>query len=273
MQLVDLTLDTPAENVALDEALLDAAESAFGESERGACSEVLRLWEPREMMVVAGNSSRLADEVNLDACARHGVPIFRRASGGATIFTGPGCLMYAVVLSYHLRPQLRSINSAHQLVLDTIAIALNGVLGAALPPLPLGEGRGEGAVLPPTAYRPLPTVAARAGISDLVLGDKKFSGNSLRCKRSHFLYHGTLLYRFPLDQIGKFLKIPARQPAYRARRSHADFVTNLPLDAAALRQSLITAFCATEKYPNWPRALTANLVAEKYTRPAWNQRL
>ncbi len=71
----------------------------------------------------------------------------------------------------------------------------------------------------------------RAGISDLVLGDRKFSGNSLRCKRDHFLYHGTLLYQFPLEQIGELLKMPARQPNYRQGRPHGEFVMNLPLDA------------------------------------------
>ncbi len=42
MHLLDLTLDSPIENIALDEALLDAAEAAPDEN-----GEVLRLWEPR----------------------------------------------------------------------------------------------------------------------------------------------------------------------------------------------------------------------------------
>ena len=180
MQLLDLTLDTAAENVAFDEALLDAAEA-----NPLAHGEVLRLWQPSEMMVVVGSSSRLADEVDLDACAKHDVPVLRRSSGGAAILTGPGCLMYAVVLSYQQRPELRPIDQAHQFVLDTIAAALN---------------------------QKAPGIS-RAGISDLVLGNKKFSGNSLRCKRNYFLYHGTLLHRFPLETISQFLKLPcANQP-------------------------------------------------------------
>ena len=120
MQLLDLTLDTPAENVAIDEALLDAAEA-----DPRSHGEVLRLWEPSEMMVIVGSSSRMADEVDLDACAKQGIPVLRRCSGGAAILTGPGCLMYAVVLSYQQRPQLKPIDQAHQFVLDTIAGALN----------------------------------------------------------------------------------------------------------------------------------------------------
>ncbi len=125
-------------------------------------------------------------------------PVLRRASGGAAIITGPGCLMYAVVLSYRARPQLRSIDQAHQFVLDKIATALNKVISRTFEPSLFGRGQGEGAA-PPTAYR-VPHTAQTAGISDLVIGNKKCSGNSLRCKRNHFLYHGTLLYDFPLEK-------------------------------------------------------------------------
>lgn len=238
MQLLDLTLDSPAENLALDEALLEEAEQA------GQPREALRLWESPEMMVVAGSSTHVADEVNVDACRRLRVPVLRRPSGGAPIVAGPGCLMYAVVLSYELRPELRMIDRAHRFVLETIAASLR---------------------------KTLPGVV-RAGISDLALGERKFSGNSMRCKRGHLLYHGTLLYNFPLERIGELLKMPARQPDYRQRRSHSEFVMNLRLDAQSLKQLLVPAFAANEKCTNWPQALTTKLVADKYSRAEWNDR-
>ena len=243
MRLLDLTLETPAENLALDEALLDAAEETGGSSD----AEVLRLWEPRQIFVVAGSSSRLAEEVNLDACRARGIPLLRRASGGATIVAGPGCLMYAVVLAYRGRSHLRDINEAHRFVLEKIAASLNETMRD----------------------------ICRAGISDLVLGERqsKFSGNSLRCKRDHFLYHGTLLYNFPLDEITALLKMPSRQPAYRQARSHRDFLTNLPLEREAVRQALIEAFDARQPRTNWPRELTGRLASEKYCRFEWNERL
>jgi len=48
MRYLDLTLPTPAENLALDEALLEEAERA------GRATETLRVWEPREPIVVVG---------------------------------------------------------------------------------------------------------------------------------------------------------------------------------------------------------------------------
>ena len=106
MQYLDLTLPTAAENVALDEALLETAEAAAGPA------EVLRLWEPQNLAVVLGRSSQVTVEVDVDACHADGLDIVPRTSGGAAIVSGHGCLMYAVVLSYQKRPELRSLDAA-----------------------------------------------------------------------------------------------------------------------------------------------------------------
>ena len=238
MQYLDLTLPGAAENLALDEALLEQAESA------GRPTETLRLWEPARPMAVLGRSSKIDEEVHLDACRELGVPVLRRTSGGATVLTGPGCLMYALVLSCRLRPGLRSVEHAHRFVLGTLAAALG----------PLAPGVGC------------------RGTSDLAIGEQKFSGNSLRRKRDHLLYHGTLYYDFPQELIGRCLKMPPRQPGYRDGRSHREFMTNLPLQPTAIRGALLAAWEADEPYGDWPQEPTARLAKEKYSRPEWNEK-
>jgi lipoate-protein ligase A len=239
MLILDLTLGSPAANLALDEALLLEAEEAAGPY------EVLRIWEPQQTFVVVGSSSKVHGEVNLALCNADGVPVLRRPSGGAAILTGPGCLMYAVVLSYDRHPQLRAVDLAHRHVLARLAAAIGRQI----------EGVHE------------------AGTSDLAIADRKFSGNSLRCKRSHMVYHGTLLYDFPLEQIGSYLRTPERQPEYRQGRSHGDFVVNVPLDRATLVSALRDAFEAGEPLVNWPRERTLKLVEEKYSCEEWNLRM
>ncbi len=101
------------------------------------------------------------------------------------------------------------------------------------------------------------------GTSDLALGACKFSGNSARCRRDHFLYHGTLLYDFPLELIEGCLAMPPRMPEYRAGRPHRGFVTNLPLKIETIRQSLVAACGADQPCDDWPAVRTARLVAEK----------
>ena len=55
---LDLTLPTAEQNVALDEALLNAAE--IGKLQ----TQVLRLWCPLSPAVVLGRSSKVTREVN-----------------------------------------------------------------------------------------------------------------------------------------------------------------------------------------------------------------
>ncbi|MEX2173458.1 MAG: lipoate--protein ligase family protein [Pirellulaceae bacterium] len=238
MKLLDLTLPTPAENLALDEALLDAAEAD------PARDDVLRLWEPPSYFVVVGRSSRIAVEVNAAACREKQIPVLRRSSGGASVLAGPGCLMYGVVLSYRRFPELRMLDRVHAHVLSLVAAGLNRLnLGA--------EPRGT---------------------SDLAIAERKVSGNSLRCKRDHVLYHGTLLYNFDLPLVEQLLRTPPRQPEYRAGRSHGSFIANLPADAPHLRQAIAAEFGAQEPLVDWPRELTQQLVAERYGRDDWNLR-
>lgn len=238
MDLVDLTLETAAENVALDEALLEEAEAA------GRPTEVLRLWESPQAAVVVGRSSKVTSEVNLDACRSLGVPVLRRTSGGAAIVAGPGCLMYAVVLSYERRPTLRNLDQAHGFVLSTML----------------------------TGLRTLAPDAQRQGTSDLTLDQYKFSGNAVRCKRGHLLYHGTLLYNFPLPLVSQCLGTAPRQPDYRAGRGHERFVINLPVSGAALRAAIVAAWQPGRDRRDWPQDRVRQLVAEKYSQEEWNLR-
>jgi lipoate-protein ligase A len=237
MRYLDLTLPGAAENLALDEALLEEAESA------DSVAETLRLWEPARPMVVLGRSSQIEDEVDLDACRQLKIPVLRRVSGGAAVLAGPGCLMYALVLDCRVRPALRAAGHAHRFVLGTMAAAL----------------------------RPLAPGVGCRGISDLAVGEQKFSGNSIRLRRDHLLYHGTLLYDFPLELIGRCLKMPRRQPDYRDRRLHGAFVTNLSLECAAIRGALVATWNAHEPPGGWPQQRTARLVDEKYGRQEWNE--
>lgn len=235
MHFLDLTLATPAENLALDEALLEGCET--GE----IAGSVLRIWEPREYFVVLGRSSKPDTEINLAACRAGGIPVFRRASGGGTVLAGPGCLMYAVVQNYTDPAQRRSITRVHQFVLETIArqLALH-----------------------------VPGVV-HVGTSDLGFPGPagslvKCSGNSLRMKHQAFLYHGTLLYDFDLARVGAFLAQATREPPYRAGRTHVDFIANLPLSRELLVQSLVNAWQAHDQLTPWPQERMKGIANDKY---------
>jgi len=171
--------------------------------------EGFSLWEFDRPCVVLGRGSKV-EEANHANWKQDSVPILRRCSGGATILAGPGCLMYSVVLSLQQRPELRSINAAHRFVMTKILNATREIV---------------------------PGVELQ-GICDLCIEGRKFSGNALRYKRDWLLYHGTILYDFPIELIGYYLNAPARQPTYREGRSHEDFLTNIHADRERLSQLL-----------------------------------
>src|SRR5437870_5193919 len=102
MRHLNLVLPTLAENLALDEALLLAAETSQGE-------EVLRLWEWPALAIILGAGGRLSEDVNETACELDDIPIYRRSSGGGTVLLGPGCLCFSLVLSYERSAALGEI--------------------------------------------------------------------------------------------------------------------------------------------------------------------
>lgn len=238
MRLLDLTLPDPADNLALDEALLVAAEEGFVEG------EVLRLWELPAPAVVVGAGGSVAIDVNAAACDADGVPVLRRSSGGGTVVLGPGCLCFSLVLAYDRAPGLNEIPASNRYVLARVRNALASVV-------------------------PCSTVE---GTSDLAANGWKFSGNAQQRKRRHFLHHGTLLCGFDIDLIPKYLNAPERQPDYRRDRPHAEFVTNLPTTVAEAKRLLAAEWRAEGEYDPLPRDAVRSLVAEKYGRDDWNRR-
>lgn len=174
---------------------------------------VLRVWESRQVCLVMGHSGCAEREARLEACEAEGVPILRRCSGGGTVVLGPGCLNYALVLPLDWNPGWRDVGYSLQWVMQRMRAAL------ALPGLRI------------------------AGQCDLALHGKKVSGNAQRRTRNAFLHHGTLLYDFDLFRTERLLRLPARQPAYRAARGHGEFLANLPLSAPELKRRLAEEWC------------------------------
>jgi lipoate-protein ligase A len=235
--LLDLTLPAPEENLALDEAILEDCERSH---EDGAPREFLRFWSSPRHFVVLGVSGKLQEEVRVDACLRDGVPVLRRASGGGTVLQGPGCLNYALALSLELRPELRDLRRGYAMILGQIARALE------IPGL------------------------APAGISDLAIGDRKVSGNAQKRTRHALLHHGSLLLAMEHELMARWLEEPVKRPEYRGDRSHAHFLTCIPLDEADAKSRLRDAWHAAPA--GWSPPPLDRLVQEKYGNPAWTER-
>ncbi len=240
-RFLDFQYDDIAANLALDEALLVEAEEE-------SPGPILRIWESPIFAVVLGASGRLRDDVDVARCQADGVAIARRSSGGGTVVIGPGALNVAVVLEVDSAPGLHAVDTAQAYVLERLARAI--------------RERGPDARV--------------QGSGDLTLDGRKFSGSAQRRLKRHFLVHASLLYDFPLDAIPRYTRNPSRQPAYRANRSHENFVTNVGLSRPSLVDAARAAFGIGETamvFHEVDEPRVAALVAEKFSDRAWIERL
>jgi lipoate-protein ligase A len=253
LHYVEITLETLPENLALDEALLLQAESAAALSTEAVDLSQpagwLRVWELPQWAVVVGAGGALAHDVAVEQCRQDGVTIGRRSSGGGTVLLGPGCLLFSLILPVAADPAYAQVRSSYAAILQRLSQSLR-------------------------RFDPRVVVA---GISDLAIGSRKFSGNAQQRKARFLLHHGTILYAMDLTQISRYLRTPEHQPEYRAGRTHAEFVTNLPATGPALRACLRDAFGA-EPLPAkqierlLPLTLAQTRVAEQFGLESWVSR-
>jgi lipoate-protein ligase A len=234
MTYCDVTLPTPEENLACDEALLDLCED-------GVASEVLRFWEPSQYFVVVGYANKVAHEVHDAFCEFSGIPILRRCTGGGAVLQGPGVLNYSLIL--RTEGDLHNIPATNNVILKRHQAALATMLKAPV------EIQGH---------------------TDLAIGGLKFSGNSQRRKKNCLLFHGSILLHLDIEQVEKTLSFPSKQPDYRLGRSHSDFLMNLKVPSELIKNTFRMTWNASQPLPQFPADQIAALARGKYSRPEWS---
>jgi lipoate-protein ligase A len=198
---------TVAENLAMDDA---AARSAGATGLRR-----LRFWWGGPPAVVMGSSERLEQVVNVEACARLGVDVLKRSTGGGSVLQTAGVLNYSLVTP---APTNLDLKAGFRPGIELVCAIL----------------RGFG------------VVGRLEGTSDVAVGDRKISGNAQARRWKALLVHGTVLIDFDHGLAEAVLKHPPREPAYRRSRSHREFLVTLRslgvhADRAAIERAVFEA--------------------------------
>jgi lipoate-protein ligase A len=240
VQLLSLPPLSPTGHLAWEEAALDAVDA-------GEASPLLWFWESTVPFVVLGYGQAAAREAHLAQCQADGIPVLRRCSGGGAVVQGPGCLNYGLALLIEPSTPTGQLSSTNAWVMDRQRAALQPLISETI---------------------------VRQGDTDLVIGDRKFSGNAQRRKQRALLFHGTLLLDFDLTRIPRWLSTPSSEPRYRAGRTHLDFVRNLHLPSGNVRAALAQAWDARLDDALLPRlsARADALLASRYADPTWHLR-
>ncbi|MFH1847212.1 MAG: lipoate--protein ligase family protein [Candidatus Omnitrophota bacterium] len=238
MQFINHICKTPEENIALDEVLLKKAE-------KGEIGETIRFWESVDYFVVIGRAGKIREECLLTECREAGIKIIRRISGGGTVLQGPGCLNYSLVISYDRDKRYRDIRGSFQAILGPISEKI--------------RKQGYNVCICP--------------VSDIALDNKKISGNAQARKKKYFLHHGTFLYDFDIAKISQYLSHPGKEPEYRNKRKHHDFLVNLTISVQTIKQVIKDLFLQVDNsYLLDLKDLqeVKDLVASKYLSDKWN---
>jgi lipoate-protein ligase A len=143
-----------------------------------------------------GSNEQAEQVVDAAACARLGVDVLKRCTGGGTVLQTSGVLNYSLVTP---APGDLDLKAGFRQGTDVV-LAILAAFGVV--------GKPE-------------------GTSDVAVGDRKISGNAQARRWKALLVHGTLLVDFDFDLAEKVLRHPLREPEYRRGRGHCDFVVTL----------------------------------------------
>lgn len=173
-----------------------AYEKNFFEAKKDPQALYLFFYENNDA-VVLGKSLELEKEV----FAHKGPEVFRRISGGGSVFHSRGSLNYALFLSLEAFPQFMNISLSYDRILRAVSSCWNGRV-------------------------------IQQGLSDLALKNRgsyrKISGNAQCRKKGWIMHHGTLVYsKRALSRIPYYLKPPPKEPDYRRGRTHGDFMARV----------------------------------------------
>ncbi len=227
----------PARNLALEEYLLT-----------GRCEDFFMVWRNQPSIIVGRNQNPLA-QINLDFVQRHHIPVFRRISGGGTVYHDLGNVNFTMI---------RAIQ-------NPCAINFHHLLG------PVMEFLGQMGV-----------DVRLDGQSDLGVPGGKISGNAQHLYKNRVLHHGTLLFDTDLATLSHALSTGSGKYLDRSVDSIRKPVTNLrpllkaDLDAGMFMGRLLIFF--QEKNPGAiqtalsmaEQGIINGTAQEKYNSWEWN---
>lgn len=190
-RLLDTGLRSAAENMALDEAVLEAVAE-------GTAPDTLRFLRFSRPCVLVGLHQDVEQEVRLSYCLERGVEVNRRITGGGAVYFEPRHLGWEIIARWR-DPFPRRVEELYRFICESVAEGLRG-LGV--------DAR----------YRPM---------NDIEVRGRKVSGTGGTSRGAAFLFQGTLLTDVDLREMLRCLRIPIKKLSDKEVESLKDRVTTL----------------------------------------------
>ena len=151
--------------------------------------------------VVLGISGKPHQLVDVRRALDDGVRVIKRFSGGGTVIVDRDTQFVTLVMNAAAVPDL--------VLFPRQIMEWTGTLYG-------GRPHGVFADMPGWQLRE----------NDYVIGERKVGGNAQSISKDRWLHHTSFLWDFR-EETMKYLTNPAKQPRYRANRSHSDFLAPL----------------------------------------------
>lgn len=155
------------------------------------------IWIPDRTYIVLGASNKAEDSLHTENVKQDNIAIMKRPSGGQAVVLTANNLIISMVFDNKTTLQPKDI-----------FWNINKIIIAAI------ETTGI-------------TNLSFMGISDIAISGKKILGSAIYKSKDILLYHAVLNIAEPASTFERYLKHPVKEPEYRKRRNHLDFVTSL----------------------------------------------
>jgi len=176
-------------NMALDEAICESIQN-------DESIPVIRFYTWKPSAVSIGYFQGLKNEVNIDECKKQNVDVVRRRTGGGAVYHDEE-ITYSIIGPVDIFP--KDIIRSYEKICQYIVYALAEL--------------GIDAKFSP--------------INDIVVDDKKISGNAQTRRDGILLQHGTILYDVDVDKMFSLLKVPDEKTADKLIQSVKKRVTRI----------------------------------------------
>ena len=207
---------------------------------------ILRLYGWQPPCVSIGYFQSMEEEVDVLKCINMGVDVVRRITGG-------GAVLHEFELTYTFitKNYPANILESYELICEPVVLCLNR----------LGYN---------AKYVPL---------NDIVVDNKKVSGNAQTRKNNTLLQHGTILLAVDFEKMFSMLKVPSEKIKDKMIKDVKARVTGINRSfeevASNLKESFAEIFGAQiikDTLSSKEKKDTEKLVIEKYSSRQWNWR-
>ena len=187
--------------------------------------------------VIFGRNQQVDSEVNIDYCYRNGIQFYRRKSGGGCVYADKGNIM----LSY-ITPDT-NVNFTFNRYMLMVEHAL---------------------------YK-LGINARTTGRNDILIGDRKVSGNAFYHLPTRSIVHGTMLYDTNLENMSGATtpsKIKLESKGVKSVRQHVTTIKeHLDISLADFMKAFRFALCDETITLTLEDVVAIENMAEEYSRP------